>query len=714
MSYFAFAALVNTISCFGLAIFFLNKRKNKPINNTFFYYALVVSFWSASYFFWQISSTQSSALFWTKVLSVWMTLIPIFSTKFNYKLIGKKENHRLITALYWFSAIFILSDLGTGLVSKVVPIDGFKYWPMAGSIGIPFLIVWLGVIVYNVNMLWSKFLHSVAPYKSQFGLFLFATIIAYLGGISNYPLWWRIPILPWGNIGVTFYVLVIAYGILTKNLFDIRLAISRTIVYTSIFGLILAAYGGAVFVLISLFNATFSWGIFLTNIISATIIGFSFEPIRDFLQEKTDRFLFKKEYEQQEVLKKLSDQLNNVLNMDEALSIVTQTLNKYLHLKSVLTVVFDNPDGITINVQHFKQTGYSSKKDIILKDKDFFIPYFSQNPQILLTPELENAVNLEKQQLGQVSHSKKLDLSSHAIKSAVLNRLQELSVYLTLPLYINNHLIGLTMIGNKLNNDPFNTQDLNLIESIGSETIASIEKARLYEGDQMKNEFISIASHELLTPISAMEGYVSIVLNDHVGVVDKQAEDYLQKVYTSTQRLSLMVKDLLAASRLESGRIKLVLENVKIEKIIQETIDQFKIMSEEKGIPIVFDNQATNTEVFGDQARIFEILTNLISNALKYTQKGQITIRTEIKGNQMFINVQDTGIGIAKKDQAHLFQKFYRIQNEKTLTIMGTGLGLYIIKNMIEKMNGAITFKSVVDQGTTFTFNLPVAKTTPS
>jgi signal transduction histidine kinase len=714
MSYFALAALVNTISCFGLAIFFLSKRKNKPINNTFFYYALVVCFWSASYFFWQISNTESSALFWTKILSVWMTLIPIFSTKFNYKLLGKKENNRLILALYIFSALFILSDIGTGLVSKVVPIDGFKYWPMAGRIGIPFLIVWLGVIIYNINMLWSKFRHSVAPYKSQYGLFLFATIIAYLGGISNYPLWWRIPILPWGNIGVTFYVLIIAYGILAKNLFNIRLAVSRTIVYTSIFGIILAAYGATVFILISLFNTTFNWGIFLTNIISATIIGFSFEPIRNFLQEKTDHFLFKKEYEQQEVLKKLSDQLNNVLNMDEALSIVTQNLNKYLHLKSVLTVVFDNTDGNTTNVQYFKQAGYSGKKDIAIKDKDFFIPYFSQNTQILLTNELEDTVNLEKQQLGQISHTKKLDLSGHAIKFAVLNRLKELSVYLTLPLCINDRLIGLTMVGNKLNNDAFNMQDLDLIESIGSETIAAIEKARLFEGDQMKNEFISIASHELLTPISAMEGYISIVLKDHVGVVDKQAEDYLQKVYTSTQRLSLMVKDLLAASRLESGRIKLVLENVKIEKIIQETIDQFKIMSEEKKIPIIFDNQATNTEVFGDQARIFEILTNLISNALKYTQKGQITVRTEIKGSQMFVNVQDTGIGIAKKDQVHLFQKFYRIQNEKTLTIMGTGLGLYIIKNMIEKMNGTITFHSIVDQGTTFTFNLPIVKTTPS
>ena len=250
-----------------------------------------------------------------------------------------------------------------------------------------------------------------------------------------------------------------------------------------------------------------------------------------------------------------------------------------------------------------------------------------------------------------------------------------------------------------------------LLETIGSQAISSIQKAKLYEGDQMKSEFVSIASHELLTPISAIEGYLSMILDEHIGKVDPQARSYLGKVYTSSKRLSLLIKDLLSVSRIEAGHMKIDPQSLDINKTINEAIDQLKFVAQDKKLTLTYEKPAHPfPPVWADPDRVTQVLVNLISNAIKYTPAGTVTLRATLQAAAKHIKIEiiDTGMGMSKSAQSHLYEKFYRIDSPETAGIVGTGLGLYITKSIIERMGGSIAVKSEVGVGSTFAFTLPL------
>jgi len=515
------------------------------------------------------------------------------------------------------------------------------------------------------------------------------------------------------------YILVlvssIAYAIIAEHLFDIRVIIRRTVVFSTLVGFIFASYSVLIFVATQVLgidaaaNQRFS---LLYNIAIALIIGFSFQPIRHWIEDLTERWLYKKEYEQQAVLKDLSDKLNNVVGLDEALESVMQTIAKVLHLHHAITYVFQPGENNTLAIKRVKQIGYSSSARLILEDKDFTVQYFSKNPEICLVQDI--AIELEQERaLIEHKHADAAFIRQHAIKQAVLKKLQSLEVAVAIPLHLNTQPIGLILLSEQLSGEAFNSQDITLLDLVGAQAISSIQKAKLFEGDQMKSEFVSIASHELLTPISAIEGYLSMILEENIGHVDDQARDYLNKVYTSAKRLSLLIKDLLSVSRIESGKMKIEPQQLDITKMINDTLDQLKFVAADKKLALSLEKPARAVPpVWADPDRTMQVLVNLVSNAIKYTPKGSVTITTEANRHEGLVSVSitDTGLGMTKEQMSHLFTKFYRIDTPETTGITGTGLGLYITKSIIEKMGGSITCKSTQGRGSTFTFTLPIFK----
>jgi signal transduction histidine kinase len=229
----------------------------------------------------------------------------------------------------------------------------------------------------------------------------------------------------------------------------------------------------------------------------------------------------------------------------------------------------------------------------------------------------------------------------------------------------------------------------------------------------MKDDFISMASHELRTPVTGIKGYVSMILDGTYGQVSDQVKTSLSIVENATDRLAVLVDDLLNVSRIEQGRIKITMEALNIAPIVKEIITELSVQAVAKKLELVYNPFQENFPPINiDPERLKQILINLIGNAIKYTPKGrvEVIIAEKSRGKTLEIKIKDTGIGMSAKDREKLFQKFYRVQNAATKEITGTGLGLWITKQLVELMGGTIMVDSMENSGTQFTIEFPVAK----
>jgi PAS domain S-box-containing protein len=244
--------------------------------------------------------------------------------------------------------------------------------------------------------------------------------------------------------------------------------------------------------------------------------------------------------------------------------------------------------------------------------------------------------------------------------------------------------------------------------------------------EKQRAEFISTASHEMRTPVAAIEGYLALALNEKVSTIDSRARSYLDKAHSSTQHLGKLFQDLLTSSKAEDGRLTSHPTVVEMGAFMQQLTDDLKFAAEKKGLLAEFivggaDEaiDATTKDassqhlvkplyyIQADPDRMREVVTNLFDNACKYTDSGKISIGLTGNTDVVQIYIRDTGSGIPKEDVPHLFQKFYRVDNSATRTIGGTGLGLFICRKIVELYHGRIWVESEVGKGSTFFINMP-------
>lgn len=242
--------------------------------------------------------------------------------------------------------------------------------------------------------------------------------------------------------------------------------------------------------------------------------------------------------------------------------------------------------------------------------------------------------------------------------------------------------------------------------------------------EQQRAEFVSTASHEMRTPVAAIEGYLALALNDKVSQIDVKAREYLEKAHSSTQHLGKLFQDLLTSAKAEDGRLTSHPVVTEMGTFVENLAQDLKFSAEKKGLQMEFLTNTISPETGGvvdargkviqplyyvhvDPDRIREVITNVFDNAVKYTDNGKVSLG--ITGNDKIVQVRiaDTGPGIPKEDLEHLFQKFYRVDNSATRSIGGTGLGLFICKKIVELYHGTIWAESEVGKGSTFYINIP-------
>ncbi len=234
------------------------------------------------------------------------------------------------------------------------------------------------------------------------------------------------------------------------------------------------------------------------------------------------------------------------------------------------------------------------------------------------------------------------------------------------------------------------------------------------EVDRMKSEFVANVSHELRTPLTAIKGYVDLLLMGATGSLTKQQQHFLETVRANTQRLNLLVGDLLDISRIETGQVALHMQAVDLANLVREVVTEQARLAKEKGRKVHIEHRLPQglPPVWGDPERLRQVIENLVENAYRYTPDGgRVLVTARQVGQAVQVDVSDTGIGIPPEEQERVFERFYRIESPMVMATPGTGLGLAIVKTLVERHGGRIWLKStgVPGEGSTFSFTIPLA-----
>ncbi len=227
--------------------------------------------------------------------------------------------------------------------------------------------------------------------------------------------------------------------------------------------------------------------------------------------------------------------------------------------------------------------------------------------------------------------------------------------------------------------------------------------------DKAKDDFISMASHQLGTPLTAVTGYLSMTLDeDKKNLTPSQAE-YVKVALEASEQLVNMASDLLNVSRLNAGRFNIVKQPIDLPQLVQEQVHQLQAAAERKGLALELKlPDEAMPQISLDESKTSQVIMNFIDNAIYYTEKGSVKVSLEKTKTQVILKVTDTGMGVPPDEKAKLFAKFYRAENAKTARPDGTGLGLYLAKRVIEDQGGEIIFETVLGSGSTFGFKLPL------
>lgn len=274
---------------------------------------------------------------------------------------------------------------------------------------------------------------------------------------------------------------------------------------------------------------------------------------------------------------------------------------------------------------------------------------------------------------------------------------------------ITRPLLSMKDVTNKLAKGQYQ-QEINLS---GNDEISQLAQSIQQLGEQLqyfedtRNEFLSAVSHELRTPLTYIKGYSDILSKGMIKSEDEQKE-YLTIINRETKRISFLVNDLFEMSKLQVGKFQLSMEKGNINNVAEKTVASLKPIAEKKGIAFKLILEEAIPDILFDQQRMEQVVYNLVENAVKYSDRGEVIIRTGLKNKLVVIEITDMGIGIPEQELSKIWERFYRVEKSRARKTGGTGLGLYIAKQIIESHQGEIVVESIENQGSSFSIFLPM------
>lgn len=719
-------------SGFGLLAYLRNK-KNLP-NKIFGLLSLSFAIWSYSWFgMLLIRENSSLALLFAKLLNFGATWLPIFYLHWVFSVLGiHKKRKLMLLSGYLITFVFSFLSFSNLYIKGVHSILFFPFWPTPGPLYKWFLLLGYLLLVGCGAIHLLIFLRKSYGYKkNQIIYIILGSLLGFGGGATNFIFMYELPIVDspivlfLGEIFVVLSPLALTYAAITYRLMDIRLIIVRSVV----FGLIVFIAASIFSVISTLVTYLFTdmAGVrssIVSSIVVVILLTIFYQPLRNLIEKATNAFLYKKSYNPDALLAEITVVTSSILDLHNLLASICGTLNDAFHPQKIGVALLNKNKKLEVAHQADFKAGeaeglvnYPNAVSILYKE-------LKQTPGILVIDEMKT-----RYENGEFK----------PISPELLLALYNADIAIILPLYVKEQLIGVLALGNKKSGDPYNHQDLNILRIVAGQAGIAIENARLYDElkdfnvkleeevrrktaqlrkanaelrqlDEAKSEFISIASHQLRTPLTIIKGYISMMQEGSFGPVPPVIMENLEKVYLSNERLIRLVENLLDISRIESGRQDFKWEKIHLEDIAQTVADNLKTTAKVKGLKLFFHKPKKPTPaVTADANKIHEVIMNFIDNAIKYTEKGEINVYVISEPQKKIVTffVKDTGRGLDKNVKPYLFRKFSRGKGSFTIHTEGIGLGLYVAKMIIDAHHGRIWAESEGrDKGSKFCFSL--------
>ncbi|KKS84307.1 MAG: Sensor protein resE [Candidatus Gottesmanbacteria bacterium GW2011_GWA1_43_11] len=404
------------------------------------------------------------------------------------------------------------------------------------------------------------------------------------------------------------------------------------------------------------------------------------------------------------------------LEVEDVTQRLVDTIVKELNLTAVLISLIDEQNNILKPIAITRSAEIIKALEYLGKPLESFVVGLDNLSNL--------AINVVKDKERKITGNL-LDILVPHVRQRDADKVEEITGIKTLILYpilLGEKCLGVINIALAKKVDDLSRVQRETLEQLLNVVSTSLDRAQLYENlkianeklkelDKLKDEFVSLASHELRSPMTTIKGSLSTILDGYAGEVSKETREFLTAAYSENDRLIRLVNNLLNISRIESGRLKFLVTNVDMSKLMKDEVDNMQMAAKERGLTLTIDKTENLPLVLADEDKIREVLINLLGNAIKFTHQGGITVSAKVDKDMVVTSVTDTGNGIAPEDQDLLFKKFSQVRRGTySRQTGGTGLGLYISKKIIEGLQGQIWLTSTVGKGTTFFFSLPIIK----
>jgi len=698
-----------------MGLFVLLKSRNEQTNQYFFVITIAIAGWILTNYFSNSSAlSPAQLLLFNKAVFVFPALCTGLAVLFSLSITGIGKNisrwtHGIIAIVPVIIAALGATDF---VVAGVTRGDGGVYGIVFGPLIFLYFAYHLTYLCSLVPIFIKAFRNSehsrlvrlqyvIAGLFSTFALILLTNLV--------------MPFLfhSYALVGVGPYATLIlitsfAYAIVKHRLFDLRLVVAKSVAYVLLLATLVTIFVMSIFFISNLFfpASTQDTGQMIVNIFVALALSVAFQPLKRFFQHITNRIFFRDNYDSQVVLNNFSKILVSERELDRILKRALAELCDDLHIEFAQLIVFNN-------------------------ERVYRVEHYGKLPKrLMVAPELARLAvpMLIADELPEGDRKRVMD--DHNIRISLMLRTRE-------------EFIGYLLLGDKLSGDIYSSQDINLLEIIGKELAVAILNAKAYaqiqefnltlqarvdhatnrlrvanrhlkELDRAKDEFISMASHQLRTPLTTIKGYLSMMLEGDAGKLTKPQAEFVGYAFGSSERMVNLISDLLNVSRLSAGRFLIQTKPTDMVAMIADEVRQLETHATAKHIKLVFekpDHALPPAEIDDNKTR--QVVMNFIDNAIYYTQKGEVRVVLEQSGDRVRLEVHDSGIGVPEKAKKHLFTKFFRADNAQVTRPDGTGLGLYLAKRVVEDQGGTIVFNSVEGKGSTFGFELPFKPVKP-
>lgn len=559
-----------------------------------------------------------------------------------------------------------------------------------------------------LGALWHRAVKNKSVPKHRF-LAISLSISVLGGGLFNLilPAFGSYDFITVGPLFAFVLVATVFYSIVRHGLFDVRFAVVRTVTYVLSLVTLAALYFAFAYFLMGITSQQLSGGQQIMNVVLVLILAFLFQPIKDFFDKVTNRLFYKDNYTIGEFITQLNRSLNSTNDLRTLLERTASVIASTLKADQVFSVVY-------LKDNHYIAAGTPNHRRVAAKEFEAFTDILRGRTEVIIYSDLDS------------THPAHRMMTSHKLK-------------LVMPLYKNSELVGYLCLGEHKTLG-YTMRDIRSLLTISDElTIAvqnalSVEEVRklndtleqriasatrelrasnsqLQRLDEAKDEFISMASHQLRTPLTSIKGYVSMLLEGDVGKVSKEQQQLLDEVFISSERMVRLISDFLNVSRLQTGKFVIEKHPVDLALLVQRELDSLAQNAAARGMKFTYHKPKKFPLLDLDENKIQQVIMNFADNAIYYSKDGsKITVTLKESNGWIECRIIDTGIGVPESEQARLFKKFFRATNARRARPDGTGIGLFLAKKVVGDHGGEIIFESKEGKGSTFGFRLPIPK----